>query len=447
MRQHPAKTMALAVCGCTALWAVQASAQTGSNSQPTMQQLQQQINQLQVELQNMKKTQQQQQVHQQQQSNPTMLTEQKQDTNKKKLTLSGRVVGAYNYAGDTAAPHQTAGGDLTFSYFDLGVAGDMGNGITYGADYRWSPNDNFAGGQMLHNAWLAYDFGPSDDSQVIGGLFQVPFGNYPTGYVSWWGGLSYYTGFNDNQAAGLGYKYEANNWRFDLDAFKNDDFGMSTTYGAGPFDGYDNINGGNARLAYTFKPAGGTVNVSGSVRGGQLEVDHSYDDVGHSNGSHWAGAVAADAEFGNWSLLAQYTDYRYNVPDDSDVPGDAIPVQNYGYGYLIPASGQSFEGHVLRSFPVENLGPVDAFAVYDDYGYLLNGGDGNYGATDDFAGSNGDTQLNVFGISASAGSLGLYAEWLAAKNGAMAFIGPNDNDWHSVFHLTATYAFDGDLIQ
>lgn len=446
MRQHPAKTLALAVCGCTALWSVQAAAQSG-NSQPSLEQLQQQIQQLQQQVQEMK-TQQEQQLAQQkeQQASSASVASQSGSKSNKKLTISGRLVGAYNYSGKTAAPHQTPGGDLDFGYFDLGVAGDMGNGLTYGADYRWSPTDNFAGGQMLHNAWIGYDFGPDNNSQVIGGLFQVPFGNYPTGYESWWGGLGYYTGANDNQAAGLGYKYEANNWRLDIDAFKNDDFGMDTTYGAGSFDGYDQINGGNARLAYTFKPAAGTVNVSGSVRGGQLEVDH-VNDAGHSNGNHWAAAVAADAELGNWSIMGQYTDYRYNVPDGSGLPKDSVAAENYGYGYLLPASGQLFEGHVLRSFPVSNLGPVDAFAVYDDYGYLLNGGDGHYGDYDDYAGSDGDTQLNVFGVSASAGPLGLYAEWLAAKNGAMAFVGPNNSGWHNVFHLTATYSFDGDLIQ
>ena len=445
MRQHQAKTLALAVCGCTALWSVQAAAQSGNN-EPTLQQLQAQIQQLQQQVQDMKTQQQQQQAAtttSAQAANPETTTKQ----SNKKLTLNGGVVAEYQYRDKHNKRNQRAGGNLVLDYFDLGVTGDAGHGITYGADYRWS-TVNFADNQMLHNAWAAYDFGYDNTSQIKGGLFQVPFGNLPYGYQSFWAPLRYYIGAADTQAAGLGYKFENNGWRLDIDAFKNDDLGQNTTYAANPYNGYQNINDGNARLGYTFKPAAGTVNVSGSVRGGQLEVTDP--NLGtHKNGSHWMASAAVDAELGNWSLQGQYTDYRYNVPGNSGLPSDSIQFENYGYGYLVPASGQLFSASVGRTFPV-SIGPISSFGLYDDYGYLKVGGDGHYAGQGGFYGSNGDTQLNVVGASMVAGPIYIWAEMISGKNAAMAFDGGpdgNDGNWHHRFNLTAAYYFSGDLIQ
>ncbi|WP_423822194.1 hypothetical protein V5738_17865 [Salinisphaera sp. SPP-AMP-43] len=448
MRQHPAKTLALAACGCTALWAVQATAQT-NGGQPSLDQLQQQIQQLQQQVQDLK-TQQQAQPQGQDQGQAANTTSAqsanpetgaKQDN--KKLTINGGVVAEYQVRDDHHSRNQRTGGDLILDYFDLGISGDAGNGITYGLDYRWS-DVNFADDQMLHNGWAAYDFGAGDSSQVKGGFFQVPFGNLPFGYQSFWAPGRYYLGFADNQAAGLGYKYEANGWRLDIDAFKNDDLEQNTTYGGNPSNGYDQINGGNVRVGYTFKPEAGTVNVSGSVRGGQLETDSVSG--GDAMGNRWAASAAVNASLGNWTLQGQYTDYRYNVADDSALSGDSVIFENYGYGYLAPASGQMFSASIGHTFPVE-LGPISSFSVYDDYDYLMVGGDGEYASQAGFEGASGDTQVNVVGAQMIAGPIYIWAEMISGKNAAMAFNGPNDDNWHHRFNLTAAYYFSGDLIQ
>lgn len=447
MRQHPAKTLALAVCGCTALWSVQAAAHS-SDSQPSLQQLQGQIQQLQQQVQDMKAQQDKQEQQQQASSSASTSTQSSGPT--KKLTIGGGVVAEYQKT--HTDPHGSAG-DLVIDYFDLNVAGQYGK-LTYAADYRWS-TWNFKSGQFLHNAWAAYNFGANDSSQVKGGMFQVPFGNLPYGYQSFWANLGFYAGFTDNQAAGLGYKYEDNGWRFDLDAFKDQGLQQQSTYGANPdksnttdsngnpVSGARLVNGGNARLGRTIKLNGdNTLNLSVAGRGGELEYTNNNGSTKY--GTRWAGTLAAEADLGNWVLQGQFVDYKYNIPND--IAGgntETVPFQDYGFGYRMPAKGQLYTATVGRTFPVDNMGPISSFEVYNDYGYLHSG----YGNYDNFGNRIGDVQENVTGLAMFAGPVDIWAEWIEAKNGAMAFDGPNNGNWHGRFNLTAAIYFDGDVIK
>lgn len=450
MRQHSAKTLALAVCGCTALWSVQAAAQSGNN-QPTLEQLQLQIQQLQQQVQDMQVQQQQARHQQQQLQTQQQTTSTAQKKSDKSLTITGGVVGEYQAFLDHAnARDQSTAGNLILDYFDLGVAGNAGHSITFAADYRWSPSGNIGGNSnsFLHKGWAAYNFGAGDSSQIKGGFFQVPYGNLAYGYQSFWAPARYYLSFNDDQAAGLGYKYKANGLRFDIAAFKNDDFGQAATYGANPAGDFQRINGGAVRLGYTFNHGNdNTLNVSASVRGGQLNVEAPESDR-DDYGTHWAAALAATANIGLWTLQGQINSYDYNVPDNLGQDPNTITFENYGFQYNVPASGQMYSFSFARAIPV-SLGPISSFSVYDDIDYLDIGDpytgtvnlDGDTGVIDD------NTVFNVAGVSMAAGPIMVWAEIISAKNGALGFDGPNDGDWHHRFNLTAAYYFSGDLIQ
>lgn len=457
-RQVTMTSLALAVASCSALWTVQAAAQTdsstneqshvnptrhgeaGSQSGTTADQLQQQINDLQQQMQDMKKQQTERQAAQA--SEPSTGSAKAQEGPTKKLSIGGGVVTEYQA---TRNDQHGSGGNLILDYFDLNASGQYGN-LTYAADYRWS-DVNFADGQYLHNAWVDYAFGANKSSHVKGGMFQVPFGNLPYGYQSFWGNTGFYTGFADNQAAGLGYRYQANGWRFDLDALKNDDLGQNSTYGANPSNGYQQINGGDARLGYTFDLSGdNTLNVSASARGGQLKVGNgSEKSVG--DGTHWAGAVAANANLGLWVLQGQFVDYQYNIPSGRSFGGqtlstDAITMEDYGYAYRMPAKGQLYTASVGRTFPVD-MGPISKFEIYDDYGYL-HSGVGKFTSNGERIGDVNDNRLGVLMV---AGPVYVWADLISSKNGALAFNGPNNGNWHHRFNLAAAFYFDGDLIK
>lgn len=456
-RQVTATSLALAVAGTSALWTVQAAAQTDNSEM--IKQMQQQIQMLQQQVQELQKKQSAAPA-----ANTTTTTADNGDLEEatkpskvadsgptQKLNIGGGVAVEYQERdGDIA--NRRDGGDFIFDYFSINAAGQYGK-LTYAAEERFS-SVNFADSSFLHYGWAAYDF--NDHNQVKGGYFNVPFGNLGLSYQTFWGSLAYFAGFSDNQAAGIGYKYENGPFRLDVDAFKNDDLEQNSLYGSNPFQGYQQVNGGNVRLGYTFNHQGdNTLNVSAAVRGGELEVGTSGVDRGVTSdyGTRWAATAAADAKLGLWTLQGQFVDYKYNIPNGrtfggNALPTDAITVENYGFGYQMPASGQLYGFNVARDFPVD-IGPISNIQLYDNYGYINVGGDGEF--TSSVPGADlaktGDIQFNAIGAALTAGPAYLWADMLFGKNAAMTFIGPNDGDWHPRFNLTAAFYFDGDVIK
>lgn len=360
------------------------------------------------------------------------------------LTLGGAFTAGYKLKPDMH--DQRTGGDAVFGIFAANVAGHRDK-LSYAAEYRWS-DTAFADGQVLRYGWAAYDF--NEHNQLKAGLFQIPFGNLKIGYQTYWGNLTYFAGFTDNQAAGLGYRYENGPWRVDIDAFKNDDLGQHTLYGANPFEGYQQINGGNVRAAYTFnQDSDHSVQVSAAVRGGQLQVGETEADYG----TRWAATAAVDAALGPWILQGQYVDYRYNIPDGRAYDGNALPtdsitVENYGFGYQIPASGQIFAANVARTFQI-GWGPLNSIQLYDNYAYLMTGGDGRFNSARPGSRPNptGDIQFNAAGVNFSFGVLQIWFDALTGKNAGMASDGPNDGSWNTRYNLQMGVYFSGDVIK
>lgn len=525
MRQFQAPKLALAVCGFSALWSLQAHAQD-SDRDARLEQMQKQIEALQQQVRDMKAEKKQQQAQsetgqpaktqQTEQDAPSGQTPSKtdrqsqdsatqtagqptrdQDTEAqekatlseqdkkgsaeydlaaddkdkevdtgpdKSLNIGGSAVVEYQNYSDGVGDQPHSGGDLILDYFSLNALGEYGD-LTYAFEGRISSN-NIDDTAYLHYGWATYDF--TDHHQVKGGYFQVPFGNYPTGYQSFWGSLGYYAGFNDTQAAGIGYKYENGPWRLDLDAFKNDDMGQGSLYASTPDDGYDQVNEGNGRLAYTFNHDGdNTLNVSLSARGGQFDVgsgngrpDRYAGSHNGSHGSHWAVAAAAEAELGLWILQAQVTDYKYNIPkgradSDSNVLSDrSVMMRNYGYNSgRIPASGQLYSFSIARDIPVEDMGPIEKFTVFNDYGYLhshISPGQYDYQPGADRSMKENGNRLSgmhsdTLGVAMYSGPLTVWADITFGKNDQVAFMGANNGNWHTRFNLTGSIAFDGEL--
>ncbi|MES1953958.1 hypothetical protein [Salinisphaera hydrothermalis] len=360
------------------------------------------------------------------------------------LTLGGAVTAGYKLKPDIK--NHSKSGDALVGITAFNVHGSHGK-LSYGAEYSWSPKA-FADDSYLRYGWAAYDF--DDHNQLKGGMFYVPFGNLKFGYQTFWGNLTYFAGFTDNQAAGLGYKYQNGPWRLDVDAFKNDDLGQHSLYGSKPFDGYQQINGGNVRVAYTFNQGTDhSVQVSSAVRGGELEVGGPSGKLG----TRWAATAAVDAALGPWTLQGQYVDYRYNIPDGQSFNGNALPtdsitVENYGFGYQMPASGQIFAANIARTFPVD-WGALDSIQLYDNYAYLMTGGNGQFNSAlpGNPANPTGDIQFNAAGVNFSFGVLQVWADILSGKNAGMTFDGPNDGSWNTRYNLQMGLYFSGDVIK
>lgn len=422
----------------SAMWAIPSAAQSAANSKTNMQSevdnLQQQVQQLKSQV-----------SSQSQESNSKNTSSQSDPSKSNSLTLGGGVVTEYQYKdyGHSATP----GGDLSLDYFSVNAHGNFGRSITYGAEERFSTS-NFKDSNYLHYGWAAYHFGAQHNQQIRGGYFQVPFGNLPYGYQTFWGNLAYYAGFTDHQGAGAGYRYEHNAWRFDADFFKNDNLGQRSTYSGGiPTGGYRNVNTGNMRLAYTVNkgsPHRATFSVAG--KGGQLYTGS------RALGSQWAGTAAMNGRWGPWTLQLQAIDYAYNVPqgattsDGVPLNRDSITAEDYGYAYQMPARGQLYTTSLARNFHV-SWGPIHKVQLYDNYGYLNVGGNGQFNGAAPGSTPNptGNVQFNAAGAEMVAGPVYIWADVLTGRNAAMAFIGPNDGHWHTRFNLAAAFYFSGNI--
>lgn len=437
MQSRYTKLLTAAVVGCSALWAVQGTA--AQTDQASQAELQNQIDQLQQQVQTLKEK-----VNHEDQAK---VEEESSGGVSDPLSINGGVVGTY--AIKDQASGQKPGGSSGLDYLQLGVSGDLSNGLSYAAQYRWTTGGSIGRDkEFLHFAWGAYNFGANDSSQIKAGYFQTPFGNLPLGYVSFFGNLNYYAGLSDTQNYGVGYKYQNNGWRFDLDYFRDDDISSTdTTYDATPNanKGYDVYNKGNVRLGYTFNHGGdNTLNVSAAFQGSQMETPN------RKIGSYLAGTIAAKATLqanpslpGTWTLLAQVADYKYNVPYNAGINRKVITTSLYGYDYGmgVPASGEVFSASIKRSFNV-NWGPIDTFGIYDDYGYLR--------VDDSSRGGSGyasqGVMENVVGTMFAAGPLYLWTEMVTGRNAQMAFANTKQGEWNTTLKMYAAFYFGGDLV-
>ncbi len=364
--------------------------------------------------------------------------------------FGGGVVYEYNYNSSSNTRMGTYGlGYLLVNVKDAPAPGGQINEWTYGAEYRLlTDNDHF-----LHYGWVAYNFGAARCQSIEGGYFQVPFGNLRLGYDSWYAPLNYYVGLTDNQAMGVGYKYEAGPWRFDLDFFKNYTALQNETYGANTSTDqpYDAENTGNMRLAYTINkgcPQNATVSVSG--KGGQLFANKeqlpsggfpSQDGVG----TQWAGSANMDANWGPWNLLLGAAYYEYDVPNSpgmTSVDKGTIKAENYGFAITFPAKGEVFNASLQYTFKLSCMGPINTIIPYVDFSYINVPSNVDYVTSSSDGRRIGNEAFIIPGVKLNAGPVYIYIEGLIGQNtGGTAFVGSDDGKWHNAFFMATAFYF------
>jgi len=385
-------------------------------------------------------------------------------------SFGGGVAYEYTYYDTSNVTNNRRGGNWGMGYFILNVkdqaapAGQPVNSWEYGAEYRWlsSASNNF-----LHYGQVAYNFGCDKSSQLILGYFQVPFGNLRLGYDSWYGPLTYYVGFQDNQAMGVGYKHEAGPWRFDLDFYKNDTAKQASTYGtnAGGDQPYDSENSGNMRIAYSCgKGQPNNATFSASIRGGQMfgnsgnfMADGLFP-IQDSVGTRWAANLAMDANWGGpwgpWNLKVALIHYEYNLPNSSNMTAadrGTMIMENFGFDSEIPAKADLVQVSLEHPYKVTCLGPISSITPYLEYSYL------HVPSTVDYVGGNGVSAAPIFGsgtgqrvgeeqlfdpgIKLNAGPLYVYIDGLISRNASgTAFLGSDNGKWNTgIFAVTAFY--------
>jgi len=345
------------------------------------------------------------------------------------INIHGAVRINYSYK-DYSDSSKDKAGDLTFDMASLKFDGKHGNwGLK--SDYRFTSSTNY-----IKYGYGFYDLSPEWELQF--GINQVPFGNL--GYISnsYWFGLPYYLGFEDDYDVGVKATFEKNGWHTDMAFYKNAEYGAGIIkrYATDLYDGgtSDEANSSqetnqlNLRQTYTMEHQGGSTTFGGSVEVGQI-----YNAKTGNNGDRYAVAASLDSKFNGWNLQLQAMEYEYDAADSLDP--NKIGVSVVGAQYDIASKGQVYSVNLAKTIPTE-WGSVK---FYNDFGLM----------TPDVADkSYDDSMQNVLGAAIAAGPTYTQIDFIMGKN--MTFSTENNyhvglpemgDDWDKRFNISMAYYF------
>ncbi|CAM3258916.1 membrane protein [Shewanella pealeana] len=328
-------------------------------------------------------------------SSAAYATEQTEDG----IKLGGAVRVNYAYR-DYDEVNKDKGGDF---YFDMaaikfdGKHGDWG----LSAEYRFT-----SGTDYIKYGFAYYDVNP--DWQLQLGINKVPFGNRDFISNSYWFGIPYYLGFEDDHDTGIKAVYEKNGWHTDLAFYKSAEYGPSENkrYSTDLYSGTiaasgieyfnEETNQFNLRQTYTAEHEGGQTTLGGSVQYGQI-----YNSDTGNNGDRYAVALHLDSSYKGWNLQLQAMQYEYDAADAVDA--NKIAVSVVSWQYEIASKGQSYSANIAKTFATD-WGSVKC---YNDFGLMTPDVD------DD---SYDNSMQNVTGCAISAGPTYTMVDFVMGKN-------------------------------
>ncbi|MGE6650452.1 OprO/OprP family phosphate-selective porin [Shewanella colwelliana] len=313
------------------------------------------------------------------------------------IKVGGAVRVNYGYK-DYDEASKDKGGDFSFDMAAIKFDGKQGDwGLA--AEYRFTSSTNY-----IKYGYGFYDIDP--DWQLQFGINKVPFGNRDFISNSWWFGLPYYLGFEDDHDVGIKAVYEKNGWHTDLAFYKNPEYGptenkrYSTDLYTGTINGteYNNeeTNQFNVRQTYTTEYQGGQTTIGGSVQYGQI-----YNSKTGNNGDRYAAALHLDSSFKGWNLQMQAMQYEYDAADAEDP--NKIGVSVVSWQYEIAAKGQAYSINIAKTFSTD-WGSVKC---YNDFGLMTPDVD------DD---SYDNSMQNVTGCAISSGPTYTMIDFVMGKN-------------------------------
>ena len=313
------------------------------------------------------------------------------------INVSGTVRVNFAYK-DYSESSKDKGGDLAFDMAAIKFNGKLGDwGLA--SEYRF-----YDGWQALRYGYGFYDF--NSDWQLQFGVNQVPFGN--PGFISnsFWFGVPYYLGFEDDYDLGVKGVYSSGAWGTEIAFYKNAEYGAgradrySTDLYSGIVNGteYNNeeTNQLNFRQTYEMSYEGGRTVFGASVEFGQI-----YNNKTGNNGDRYAVALHVDSSYQGWNLQLQAMQYDYDAADAVD--SNKIAVAAYNWQYEIAAKAQAYSVNIAKTLSTD----WGSLKFYNDFGMV----------TPDVADDSYDTSYqNVTGCAIAAGATYTMVDFIVGKN-------------------------------
>lgn len=345
------------------------------------------------------------------------------------INIHGAVRINYAYK-DYSESSKDKGGDFTFDMASLRFDGKLGNwGLK--SDYRFTSGTNY-----IKYGYAFYDLTPEWQLQM--GINQVPFGNRDYISNSYWFGLPYYLGFEDDYDIGVKATFERSGWHTDMAFYKGAEYGPTENkrYAADLYTGtingteYNNeeTNQINLRQTYTVEHQGGTTTIGASFEAGQI-----YNAKTGNNGDRYAVAAHLNTVFDGWNIQLQAMQYEFNAADAVD--DNKIAVSVVSWQYEVASKGQIYNLNIAKTIATD----WGSIKFYNDLGLM----------TPDVDDDTYDNSMqNVLGAALSAGPTYTHIDFIMGKN--MTFSTANNdhvglpevgNDWDKRINISMAYYF------
>lgn len=306
-----------------------------------------------------------------------------------------------NYAlRDYSETSRNHGGDFRFDLFRIDANGRDGD-MTWSGQFRW-----YQYMSVIHHAWVGWDFTENTSMQV--GISQKPWGIQPYASHSYWFGVPYYIGYEDDYDTGVRLKTKQGNWDLQFGIYKNPEYNDPSVVSRYSFDivsanGRNNeeVNQLNGRVAYDWSHGEDSNTELGvSVEAGQL-----YNADTGRNGDRSAWAVHLDGDYGKWGVEFEYFQYDFEPLTPVGVRDDVVEFGAFAGSYTVAAQGEMFVLNFTRDFNLD-IGPFSAARCYSDFSVLKK--KNIPGAT--------DTKLHTIGCGITSGPVYTFVDIIRSQN-------------------------------
>lgn len=336
-------------------------------------------------------------------------------------------------------------GDLRFSVLRIGARASY-DAFKLEFEYRIYPFYQF-----VRNAVLAYHV--DDRLSFDVGVSRVPFGLLPFASNSWFFGLPYYMGLEDDADFGFRAHYLPGNWDLWLAFYKNSEgsyFGKSTDSARFSYDAVlatpeelagsgitaarndRETNTGLARAAYTLRKGQFAAEMGASGRLGQLQ-----DLVSDKRSAYWAVSPHVRLSYGLLELAVEGIAYRFSPHAGLDDDPRLLALGAFDAPYALARRGYVLVANLSRGFEI-NVGPLERLVIYFDTGQL-------WKSSDTFK----TTRQLVLGGYVLAGPLhlsvdaafGQHHPWIGPDYGPALGVGGQSSRWHHWINVNVGFAY------
>ncbi|SMO64447.1 hypothetical protein SAMN06265379_10442 [Saccharicrinis carchari] len=326
-----------------------------------------------------------------------------QDENKEKPQVELHGALRFNYKLSSWKEGQKKrGGDWGYDMFAISPKAHY-KGLTLDVEYRLYAAEY--GGGLLRKGDITYAFNTQKKIKI--GLTRVPFGIEPYNSHSYYLGMGYYMGLEDNYDMGVNYIHQGDKIEYQMAFFKNSEvflFGdnaplSNKTYSYDVTGPNREVNQFNAKMASKINSGRAMHKLGISAMYGGL-----YNVESEKMGNHSAWAVHYEAKAGGFSLKAQATSFRKNPKNIDSAHNDTVSLGAYNLMYELASKGELYTLGLSYNFPVDG-NVLSNIQIYNDFAYF-----------DKTKKEFEDSMSNTLGVLLHAGKVYCYVEYILSEN-------------------------------